>query len=217
MAAPETDEPRIIDLEEDDIWQEHKGKVLFAIAVTLLAALGGGWWYQYQTGREQAAWAAYGAAQTPEARSALLSAYPGTSAAGTVLLQQAREAVLKDDFESAIGHFKAFIGSFPKHPSRAAADLGQAEATEAAGHLDQAVPLYQAILDASPSHPYRGAAALGLARILKSQNKTAEARRILEDFANNAALDPYVSEVRRALAVLPPAPSAETESPRPAP
>jgi TolA-binding protein len=216
MAAPETDEPRIIDLEEDDIWQDHKGKVLLAIAVTLIASLGGGWWYQYQTGRENAAWNAYGTAQTPETRGTLLHDYPGTSAAAAVLLQQAREAVSKNNYEAAAGHFKAFIASFPKHPSRAAADLGQAEATEAAGHPDQAVPLYQAIIDASPSHPYRGAAVLGLARVLKSQNKIADARRVLEDFVNNASLDPYFSEARRALTALPPAPSAQTGQPRPA-
>jgi TolA-binding protein len=214
MAAPETDEPRIIDLDEGDIWQEHKGKVITSLLVTLALCLGGGWWYQHKTQREADAWNAYSEAKTPEARTKMLQEYAGSSAAATLLLQEAKDAIAKREFATAAGHFSAFIQSFPKHPARPAADLGQAGAEEAAGDA-AAEAHYQAILDAQPEHPYRGASALGLARIYKSSGKTSEARSVLETYTQTASLDPFFSEAKRLLSTLPPNDSAEVTSPRP--
>jgi len=156
--------------------------IAIAIAIGVVAALGGIFYRNSQTQKKMYAAKALAAAQSLEALQAVQSDFGGTPAAKVAQLEQAAEQFASGDYAAARASYQSFIKENPGHDIAKALPVCVALCHEALGEQVQALEASRAFLAKNPDHFMAPAAIFLQARVLGAEGKLDEARALYEEF-----------------------------------
>jgi TolA-binding protein len=163
----------------------------------------------HNTTNEETASRMLGEAQNGQALQAILTQYPGTSAAKLALLQLAKAQYDSGDFVAAQSSYQGFISKYPSHSMVTMAELGSIHCTEGLGNTEAALTAFGQFATKNPQHFLTPMAVFGKARCLQDLKRYAEARATYEDFLAANPKSPWIYDVKESLRQI------ESESRRP--
>ena len=180
-----TDERRTIApellLDSSLAWEKYKLPLLLGLTLLVLAAVGFGYYENYQARNAAAAGVLLDSAKTEADYQKVLDTYPGSNAAANASLLLGRAKYNAKDYAGAAQVWRDFAAKFPQHSLVPDALIGAAGALEAQGKLDEARALYQRVATSYQSSYAAPLARLSEATLLLAQRKTDEAKHIYED------------------------------------
>ena len=158
-------------------WEKNRQKILVAVAVVAIVALGAVWWAISLHNTKLAAQAFFAQAATPEAWREVISKYPGTMPAADASFLLAASLRNEGKIEESTAIYQKFLSEFPDHPLVGGARLGIAENYAVAGNSSEAVTALKA---AQTTGGYAAPFATLLeGRLLLREGKLAEANSVL--------------------------------------
>ncbi len=183
MATPTTPTNTLppTEIEPDDFWADHKGKII-GYGLLLLVALAAFIVYQAKTARDrEAARVAFAAAADTAAYQQVAQDFPKTTIGGDARLLLAAAQRDEQKYDEAIATLRAFMADTPEHPLIAGAWLSLGETQSVAGKTDEAIDTYRQIGTRYPDSFAAPAATLALARALADAGRIDEATREYEN------------------------------------
>jgi predicted negative regulator of RcsB-dependent stress response len=156
--------------------------IAIAIAIGVLAALGGILYRNSQTQKKMYAAKALASAQSLEALQAVQNDFAGTPAAKVAQLELAAEQFASGEYAEARATYQAFIDENPGNDIAQALPVCVALCHEALGEQEQALAASRAFLAKNPDHFMAPAAVFLQARALSDEGEFDEARALYEEF-----------------------------------
>lgn len=176
------------DLERDEVREvleflrKNGTSILLALAIGIVASIGVIFYRNSQIQRDESAFAALSAADTPEALIAVAEDFSGTSAEQIARLEYANTLYRDGEYAKAIDAYQSFIDKFPEHTMGVAAKLSILISQEAAGHLEEALTAAGDFISANPDHFLLPQAHFARARCLAGLGRLQDAKNIYEEF-----------------------------------
>jgi TolA-binding protein len=207
MSSQATESTRMI---EFLAWVEvNMKKLLIGAAVVGVAVAG---YFLYQSHRNEAESEASSAllkadkagarpdkAAEPGAQAFLqiVTAYPGTSAAGRALLFGADALFRENKYSEAKSQFEVFLREYPENPLAATAAFGVAASLDAMNKTNEAQVAYEDVLSRFAGSTVAAQAKLGLARLYTATDKPAQALKIYDELLRPGAQSTWTAEAGR--------------------
>jgi len=180
----------------DLFWEEHRQKVLLALAAFLFLALATGGILLLRRSHRIAAENLLSQSTDIAAWQKVIASYPSSGAAADATLLIAAAQRQAHDVASSNNTYAQFLEKFPHHPLAISAMIGKALNDDVTGHPDQALDELQ---QASVAYPKSYGAPFALwmrARLLARMGKMEDSKKIIQmistqypdSFVNNMLL-----------------------------
>lgn len=169
-------------------WAKHRGRILLACAIVLVAIVGVGLAKQYAAARERSIGEAFGAADTPEKLRTFAGENAAHPLAGAAWLKLGDQAYEAGRFSEAAGHYEKAVPLVSSLPFGGRAVLAQAMSQLAAGEKSKGEQSLRAIVaDAKQDKAIRAEAGFNLAILAKEAGRIDEARKLLGEIEAGGA------------------------------
>ncbi len=193
-------------------WAENRTFILVGIVLVILAIIGRAFWDNRVASKEREVQAAYGRAETAEAKLAFARENPDHPLAGVAVIGAADEAYAAADYTTALARYAQAAGMLDDSLVRARARLGEAVSTLQAGMQEKGEALLRKVAaDTSASEPIRAEAWYHVASYSRDAGNIEAAREALNMINEISPRGLWASRAATLYAKLPP----ETGSPAP--
>lgn len=202
----ESDEPRLIDAESNEFWEQNKKSLVPAVIVLVLAIIGYTGYQVYAHQQASKARVAFVEATEEGDFQAVLDQYGRTPSAPFARLRLAKLAREAGNDDEVLRHLEAFLSDYADHPLVSAVEFSYAEALMIGGKKDEARELYRGISSRPANTAFRGGATLALAKVYLEEENYDEARLLLTTMIEEENPSMEVLEGQRLLSKLPKVP-----------
>jgi TolA-binding protein len=196
-------------------WERFKNEIIGALIVVLLAVIGFTGYRFYSDRQAAAASALLASAKSAQEYQQVITHYPNTPASADAYLFLAEAERGEKRFAEANATLQAFITKNPNHEFVSTARMAMAANLESMGKSDEALSMYQQIASTYPNSFNAPLALLSQVYILKTKNRTEEARRICEAILTQHRTSFWAGEAMQELRLLKPSgPSEAAPAPK---
>ena len=185
-------------------WFRYKNAVIAGTVIVLVALLGAGGYWLYNSRRNAAAAQLCASAKTAAEYRKVIEQYPGTPASGSAYLLLAEQQRNEQKFADANATLQTFIAKFPKHELISTAWMAIGANLESLGKTDEALASYQRLTTSDPHSFNAPLAMLAQVRLLKEKKQIEEARRVCENILTQYHDSFVAGEATRQLRLLKP-------------
>jgi TolA-binding protein len=196
-------------LETLGFWERFKNEIIGALIVVLLAVIGFTGYRFYSDRQAAAASALLASAKSAQEYQQVITRYPNTPASADAYLLLGEAQRGEKRFAEANATLQAFITKNPNHEFVSTARMAIAANLESMGKSDEALSTYQQIASTYPNSFNAPLALLSQVYILKTKNRTEEARRICEAILTQHRTSFWAGEAMQELRLLKPSGPSE--------
>ncbi len=190
-------------------WERFKNEIIGALIVVLLAVIGFTGYRFYSDRQAAAASALLASAKSAQQYQQVITRYPNTPASADAYLLLGEAQRGEKRFAEANATLQAFITKNPNHEFVSTARMAIAANLESMGKSDEALSTYQQIASTYPNSFNAPLALLSQVYILKTKNRTEEARRICEAILTQHRTSFWAGEAMQELRLLKPSGPSE--------
>src|SRR6266550_3922585 len=190
-------------------WERFKNEIIGALIVVLLAVIGFTGYRFYSDRQAAAASALLASAKSAQQYQQVITRYPNTPASADAYLLLGEAQRGEKRFAEANATLQAFITKNPNHEFVSTARMAIAANLESMGKSDEALSTYQQIASTYPNSFNAPLALLSQVYILKTKNRTEEARRICETILTQHRTSFWAGEAMQELRLLKPSGPSE--------
>jgi TolA-binding protein len=180
LLATSAEDTALVMSDSELFWQEHWQKFVWGLAAIVVLILATGAWMLYASHVRSSAEALYSTANSPESWREVMRQYPGSEPAGNAQIRLAASLRESGDLDGAAVELESFTEKYPEHPLAGAAWLTLGEIRQTQDRAESALQAYR-----MSSSKYQDAytapiAMIAEAKLLADQDRTGEARAVLE-------------------------------------